>query len=94
MKKDKYSDYERYILLADNSELHLGYESFLRFKEVLPFLNQIASTNDDTFLYNGTIYKKKITSGTARKLLDGFFSSRCYDIHELRKAANQLQIRL
>ena len=94
MKKSKFSDFERYILLSDNSELNPGYASFLKFKEVLPFLNQISSTTGDTFLYNGTIYKKKITSGTARKLLDGFFSSRCYDIHELRKAANQLQIRL
>ena len=94
MKKSKYSDYENYILLADKSELHLGYESFLRFKEVLPFLNQISTSTGGTFLYNGTIYKKKITSGTARKLLDGFLSNRCYDIHELRKAANQLTIRL
>jgi hypothetical protein len=94
MKPNKFSDYENYILLADNSELHLGYEAFLRFKEVKQFLTQIASKNGDTFLYNGTIYKKKITSGTARKLLDGFLSNRCYDIHELRKAANQLTIRL
>tara|TARA_R100000742_G_C4236102_1_gene56671 strand:- start:65 stop:349 length:285 start_codon:yes stop_codon:yes gene_type:complete len=94
MKTNKFSDYENYILLADNSELSMGYESFLRFKDVLPFLNQIASTNGDDFLYNGTIYKKKITSGEARKLLDGFFSNRCYDIHQLRKAANQLKIRL
>ena len=94
MKTNKFSDYENYILLADNSELSMGYESFLRFKDVLPFLNQIASTNGDDFLYNGTIYKKKITSVEARKLLDGFFSNRCYDIHQLRKAANQLKIRL
>ena len=94
MKTNKFSDYENYILLADNSELPMGYESFLRFKEVLPFLNQIASTNGDDFLYNGTIYKKKITSGEARKLLDGFFSNRCYDIHQLRIAANQLKLRL
>ena len=94
MKKSKFSDFERYILLSGNSELNSGYESFLKFKEVLPFLNQIASTNGDTFLYNGTIYKKKITSGEARKLLDGFFSDRCYDIHQLRKAANQLKIKL
>ena len=94
MKASKYSEYDNYTLLADNSELSFGYEAFLKLKEVKPFLTQIASKNGDTFLYNGTIYKKKITSGTARKLLDGFFSNRCYDIHELRKAANQLGIRL
>ena len=94
MKKSKFSDYENYTLVADNSNLPLGYEAFLRFKEVKSLLNQIANTNGDSFLYNGTIYKKKITSGEARKLLDGFFSNRCYDIWELRKAANQIGIRL
>ena len=94
MKKNKFSDFERYILLSDNSELNAGYQAFLRFKEVLPFLNQISTSTGDTFLYNGTIYKKKITSGEARKLLDGFLSDRCYDIHQLRLAANQLEVRL
>ena len=94
MKANKFSEFEKYTLLEDNSTLRFGYEAFLKLKEVKPFLTQIASKNGDTFLYNRTIYKKKVSSGTARKLLDGFFSSRCYDIHELRKAANQLQIRL
>ena len=94
MKANKYSEYDNYTLLADNSELNFGYEAFLKLKEVKQFLSQIASKTGDTFLYNGTIYKKKISSGTARKLLDGFFSNRCYDIHELRKAANQLKIML
>ena len=94
MKASNYSEFDNYTILADKSELNFGYEAFLRFKEVKQFLSQIASKNGDTFLYNGTIYKKKITSGTARKLLDGFLSNRCYDIHQLRKAANQLTIRL
>ena len=51
MKPNKFSDYENYILLADKSELHLGYEAFLRFKEVKQFLAQIASKTGDTFLY-------------------------------------------
>ena len=94
MKANKFSEFDKYTLLADNSKLRFGYEAFLRYKEVIPFLNQIAAKNGDTFLYNGTIYKKRISSGTARKLLDGFFSNRCYDIWELRKAANQIGIRL
>ncbi len=94
MNSNKLSDYDKYTLLAEGSELNFGYEAFLKFKEVKQFLNQISSTTGDSFLHNGTIYKKKITSGTARKLLDGFMSNRCYDIHELRKAANQIGIRL
>ncbi len=94
MKSSRYSEFAKYIVMADNSDMNPSYEAFLRFKEVIPFLNQIANKLDDTFLYNGTIYKKKITSVEARKLLDGFFSNRCYDIHQLRKAANQLKVRL
>ena len=94
MKANKHSEFDKYTLLADGSELAYGYEAFLKFKEVKQFVNQIASSNGDTFLYNGTIYKKKVTSTDARKLIEGFLVNRCYDIRELRKAANQLKIRL
>ena len=94
MKANKFSEFDKYTLLADNSKLRFGYEAFLRYKEVIPFLNQIAAKNGDTFLYNGTIYKKKISSGTARKLLDGFLSHRCNDYRNLKLVANQLQIKL
>tara|TARA_R100000234_G_scaffold98142_1_gene66617 strand:- start:75 stop:359 length:285 start_codon:yes stop_codon:yes gene_type:complete len=94
MKKSKFSDYENYTLIADSSNLPLGYEAFLKFKEVKSLLNQIANTNGDSFLYNGDIYKKKITSGEARKLLDGFLSHRCNDYRNLKLVANQLQIKL
>ena len=72
----------------------IKFAQLIGFKTIVSFIKEIVGKTGDTFLHNGTIYKKKITSGTARKLLDGFFSSRCYDIHELRKAANQLTIRL
>tara|TARA_X000001382_G_scaffold115397_1_gene94115 strand:- start:941 stop:1222 length:282 start_codon:yes stop_codon:yes gene_type:complete len=93
MKPNKFSDYENYILLAENSKLPHGYESFLRFKEVKQFLTQIASKSGDTFLYNGTIYKKKVTSAEARNLLDSFYKNRCNKF-KLKMVANQLGIRL
>ena len=98
MEMGKRSDYDKYLILADNSygkhKIKDTYESFLNYKIVIDVINRIAFTDKSTYSYNNNIYKKKITSGTARKLLDGFMSNRCYDIHELRKAANQLKIRL
>ena len=94
MKPSRFSDFENYILLADNCGINGTYPAFLNFKEVRAFLNQIASKTEDTFLHNGTIYKKKITSTDARKLLDGFFSNRCSNVYQLRCVANQLKIRL
>ena len=77
MKQNRYSEFANYIVMAGNSKMSTGYEAFLRYKEVVPFLHQIATKIEDTFLYEGTIYKKKITSSEARNLLDGFllFSS-------------------
>ena len=93
MKPSRYSEFAKYIVMANNSNMSSGYEAFLRFKEVVPFLNQIANKIDDTFLYNGTIYKKKITSSEARSLLDGIFQNRC-NKSKLRIVANQLKIRI
>ena len=93
MKPNRYSEFASYIVMADNSKMSSGYEAFLRYKQVIPFLNQIANKLDDTFLYNGTIYKKKITSSEARNLLDGFFQNRC-NKRTLRIVASQLKIRI
>jgi|TARA_R110000737_G_scaffold259766_1_gene268249 hypothetical protein len=93
MKPNRYSEFASYIVMAYNSKMSSGYEAFLRYKQVIPFLNQIANKLDDTFLYNGTIYKKKITSSEARSLLDGIFRNRC-NKRTLRIVASQLKIRI
>ena len=93
MRPNRYSEFASYIVMADNSKMSSGYEAFLRYKQVIPFLNQIANKLDDTFLYNGTIYKKKITSSEARSLLDGIFRNRC-NKRTLRIVASQLKIRI
>ena len=93
MKRSRYSEFANYILLAYNSNLNADYGAFLRHKEVVAFLNQIVSKTGDTFLHNGTIYKKKVTSSEARSMLDGFFQNRC-NKDKLRIVANQLKIRI
>ena len=93
MKPNRYSEFASYIVMADNSKMSSGYEAFLRFKLVIPFLHQIATKIEDTFLYKETIYKKKITSFEARNLLDGFFQNRC-NVSKLRIVANQLKVRI
>ena len=93
MKPSRYSEFANYILLAYNSDLDPSYTTFLKFKEVSTFLKTIVSKNSDTFLYKGTIYKKKITSSEARSLLDSFFQNRC-NASKLRIVANQLKIRI
>ena len=93
MKKHKYSDYENYILTADKCGLRLGYESFLDFKVIVSFIKEIASKTGDTFLHNGTIYNKKISTSDANSLVDSL-EKRRVNVFYLKLVANQLKIRI
>ena len=78
MEKSKYSDFDNYVILCDNSNgFKLGYEYFLKFKEVKKFINQIANKSGDTFTYENNIYTKKITSAQAQNMLTSIFKNRC-----------------
>ena len=94
MEKSKYSDFDNYTLLCDNSKgFKLGYEYFLKFKEVKKFINQIANKSGDTFTYENNIYTKKITSAQAQNMLTSIFNNRCnYTV--FKDLANQIGIRV
>ena len=94
MKKSQYSEYDNYVIMCDNSKgFKLGYEYFLKFKEVKKFINQIANKRSNTFTYEGNIYNKRITSSQAQSMLESISVSRCdYDL--FRTVANQLGLQV
>ena len=94
MEKNKWSEYENYIVMAMNTVgLHAGYESFLKFKEITKFLKRIASTPDnDSFLYEKTIYKKVISSVDATNILNKLFKNK-FD-YRIKVLGNQIGVRL
>ena len=73
MEMKNWGDYEKYLVLADNSygkhKIKDTYESFLNYKIVIDVINRIAFTDKSTYSYNNNIYKMKITSDDARKIL-------------------------
>ena len=71
MKMEKWSEYDKYVVLADNSagEIAATYESFLNYKKVIEVLNSMGYTDKSTYSYNNNIYSKKITSEDAKKIL-------------------------
>ena len=73
MEMKNWSDYEKYLILADNSygkhKIRETYESFLNYKIVIDIINRIAFTDKSTYSYNNNIYNKKITSEDAKKIL-------------------------
>ena len=77
MEMKNWSDYDKYLILADNSHANNNgkykirdtYDSFLNYKIVMDVINRIAFTDKSTYSYNNNIYNKKITSEDAKKIL-------------------------
>ena len=95
MKKSKLTDYARYIILADNSRAKLkgDYQSFLNFKKVMEVVHSIASTDKSSYLYEGDIYSRKITSDDAKKIIDNVNQCRwTVNTRKLFLVASQLQV--
>jgi len=94
MEQSKIGDFENFIIMATKtSGLSTSYSTFLDYKTVRTFLKKIASTPDnDTFLYEKTIYNKKITSADANNILTKL-DRNVYD-SRMRLLATQLNIRL
>ncbi len=94
MEKSKYSEFDNYTVLCDNSSgFKLGYENFLKFKQVKKFINEIANKSGDNFAYENNIYSKKITSSQAQNMLNSIFNNRC-DYRTFKLVANQLGVQI
>ena len=94
MEQSKISDFDNFIVMATKtSGLPTSYSTYLDYKVVRTFLKKIASTPDnDTFLYEKTIYSKKITTADANNILTKL-DRNVYD-SRMRLLATQLNIRL
>ena len=94
MKRSNFSAYEKYIILCDKTAgFKMGYHNFLNFKSVLPFINAIANKTNDSLVYEGDIYKKKISSDEASTILENINSYNC-NYTKFRIAANQIGVQI
>tara|TARA_B100001094_G_scaffold239968_1_gene235514 strand:+ start:491 stop:784 length:294 start_codon:yes stop_codon:yes gene_type:complete len=73
MKLSQYSDYEKYILVAENSKvLSGGYQGFVNLKEVLQIIRTMFSKQTTTYEYNNNFYTSKITISDMGTILNSF----------------------
>ena len=93
MKPEQFSDFDRYTLLADKCNLPFGYEAYLKYKEVISFVKDMIGKQNDSFVHNGTIYNKKISTSDANSLVDSLVKRRV-NVFNLKLVANQLKIRI
>ena len=93
MKKDRWSEYEKYIVMLTsfNSRakgVRLGYQAFLDFKKVKEALFAM-SRGEGSYSYDGNIYSRVITSSRAFQILDKIEDCRWDD--SIRTVAKQIK---
>ena len=97
MKKDRWSDYAKYLVLSDNSECKLKgtFVHYQDFKIVREVINSIAFSDKNTYLYNNNIYNRKITSAEGKTILSNI--KECIWNEKTEKiilVTNQLKLRI
>ena len=70
MKEKNYSEYGKYLVLADNSRGRLlgTYMNYMNFKAVKEVLSRISYTDKSTYSYENDIYKRKITTTEGKNI--------------------------
>ena len=93
MKKQYWSEYEKYIVMLDGNSgsirgVRLGYQAFLDFKKVKEALIAM-SKNDSNYSYDGNIYSRVISSSRASQILEKI--ERCQWDDDIRTIAKQIK---
>tara|TARA_Y100000817_G_scaffold290132_1_gene260624 strand:- start:36 stop:329 length:294 start_codon:yes stop_codon:yes gene_type:complete len=97
MEKNQWSDYERYIVLSDKSfgKLNGTYSAFLNFKKVMDVVREISKSDKSSYLHDGNIYTRRISSTDAKKILLDVSECRWnHNTSEIRIVANQLSLKI
>ena len=93
MKKEHWSEYEKYIVMLDGnfgsiSGARLGYQAFLDFKRVKEALIAM-SRGEGNYSYDGNIYSRVITSSRASQILEKI--ERCQWDEDIITVAKQIK---
>ena len=97
MKKDRWSDYAKYLVLSDNSDCKLigTFGHYQDFKVVRDVINNIAFSDKNTYLHNNNIYNRKITSAEGKNILSNIKECKWNDkTAKMLLVANQLKLRI
>ena len=97
MEKKYWSEYDKYLVLSDNSNsklkpTYIHYQDFVVVKNVI---NSIAFTDKSTYSYDGDIYRRKITSTEAKNILDNINKCKWNEKTEkMLLVASQLKLKI
>ena len=87
MKKSRWSDYERYLVLADNAvgRLHGTYMHYQDFKKVVEALNTMAKSQKTNILHEGELVSlqgRKVSPNDANTILTNIYECKWTPVTE------------
>ena len=86
MNKAHISDFEKYILVSENTKLlHGTYPAFMRLQELLGSLNQMVKKNSNTYTYYGELYVSRLTNPEISRIQS------CLDLGDYNSSLEQLR---
>ena len=97
MKMEKWSGYASYLTLSDKSGAKLkgNFTTYQEFKVIKDVINNISFSDKNTYLHNGNIYNRKITSQEAKNILANIDDCKWTDTtSKMLLVANQLKLRI
>jgi len=98
MDLKRWTDYDRFIVLADMSvgRLKMTYETFIKFKMVVEALKKIQSQSGSSFAMDGQlITNKNVTATEATNILSNIYKCRWTPVtKKLLLVASQLGVSL
>ena len=94
MKMEKWSEYDKYIVLTDRATVPLksNFDGFMVFKTVKKILELISNNDKSVFLYKGQLYNKPITRSEAQNTLDNIY--KCKYNSAIKKIANFMDFKI
>jgi len=95
MDRKNYSDFERYIVLADKSKGSLlgTYVGFLNFQKVMEIVRNMANTDKSSYLYKGNIYSRRVKSSDAQRIVSNVTECRWNSTtFQMKTIATQLSV--
>jgi|TARA_B100002019_G_C21114317_1_gene520051 membrane protease subunit (stomatin/prohibitin family) len=70
MKREKWTEYDKYICLADDTRVISGtYTGYVQFRELMESVRSMVQKNQNTYTYNGEVYVSELTTSEINKIL-------------------------
>ena len=82
MEQTRWSKYSKYLVLSDKAghKLRGNYYSYQDFEIVRSIIERLSMSDNTTYTYNDTIYKRKVTMTEAKNIITNIERTKCNSI--------------